>query len=87
MLCLQERVTKSEGLLTSSVFAALVDEILGSLIPEWTARGVGWSCDHLFMTCLAHADDVLIFADSLENITRVIIDCCASFERAGFAVV
>ena len=45
----------------------LVDEILGSLISEWTAQGVGWSFDQLLMTCLAYAVDVLLFADSLEK--------------------
>ena len=61
----------------------LVDEILGSLVSAWTAQGVGWSFDQLLMTCLAHADDVFLFADSLEKLTRMFNGCCASSERAG----
>ena len=38
------------------------------------------------MTCLAYADDVLLFADSLEKLVCMFNDCCASFERAGLAV-
>ena len=68
------------------VFTVLVDEILGSLISKWSAQGLGWSFDHLLMTCLACADDVLFFADSLENLIRMINDCCASFERVGLLV-
>ena len=64
------------------IFTIFVDGILGSLISEWTAQGIGWSCDHLLMVCLAYADDVLLFADSLEMFN----DCCASFERAGLVV-
>ena len=69
----------------------LVDKILGvgwscSLISEWTAQGVGWSFDQLSMTCLAHAGGVLLFADSLEKLTRMLNECCASFERAGLVV-
>ena len=53
------------------VFTMIVSEILGSLISDWTAQGVGWSFDQLLMTCLAYADDVLLFADSLEKSTRM----------------
>ena len=63
--------------------AMLVDEILGSLISEWTAQGVEWLFDQLLMTSLTYANDVLLFADSLEKLTRMFNDCCASFERAG----
>ena len=38
------------------------------------------------MTCLAYANDVLLFADSLENLTCMFNDSCASFERAGVLV-
>ena len=77
----------SHGPLESpSVFTMLVDEILGSLISEWTAQGSGWSFDHLLMTCLAYAYDVLLFADSLENLIRMFNDSRASFERAGLVV-
>ena len=47
---------------------------------------MGWSFDQLLMTCLAYADDVLLFADSLEKLTRMFNDCCVSFERAGLEV-
>ena len=69
------------------VFTMLVDEFLGSLISEWTAEAVVWSFDQLLMTCLACADDVLLFANSLEELTRMFNDCCAYFERAGLVVV
>ena len=68
------------------VFTMLVDEILCSLISEWIAQSVGWLFDQLPMTCLAYADDVLLFADSLEKLTRMFNDCCVSFERAGLEV-
>ena len=45
-----------------------------------------WSFDQLLMTCLAKADDVFLFGDSLEKLTRMFNDCCASFERAGLVV-
>ena len=45
----------------------LVDEILGPLISKWTEQGLGWALDKVLMTCLAYADDVLLFADSLEK--------------------
>ena len=68
------------------VFTMLVNEIWGSLISKWTAQGFGWSLDHLLMTCLAYTDDVLLVADSLENLIRMFNDCCASFERPGLVV-
>ena len=64
----------------------LVDEILGPLVSKWTAQGLGWAFDEVLMTCLAYADDVLLFADSLEKLVCMFNDCCASFERAGLAV-
>ena len=68
------------------MFITLVDEIFGSLIYGWTAQGVGWSFDQLLMTCLAYADDVLLFAVSLEKLSRMFNDCSASFERTGLVV-
>ena len=69
-----------------SVFTMPVDVFLGSMISKWSAQGLGWSFDHLLMTCFAYADDVLLFADSLENLTRMFNTCCASFDRAGLVV-
>ena len=71
----------SQGPLGSPlVFTTLVDEILGS------AQGSGWSFDHHLMTCLACAYDVLLFADSLENLMLMFNGSRASFECAGLVV-
>ena len=68
------------------VFTMLVDEILGPLISKWTEQGLGWALDQVLMTCLAYADDVLLFADSLEKLECMFNDCCVSFDRAGLTV-
>ena len=68
------------------VFTTLVDEILGPLISKWTEQGLGWALDQVLMTCLAYADDVLLFADSLEKLECMFNDCCISFDRAGLTV-
>ena len=54
------------------VFTVLVDEILGSLVSEW-------SCDNLLVTFFAFADDVLLFDDSLEILIRTFDDLLCLF--------
>ena len=51
------------------VVTTLVDEILEPLASSSATGRLGWACDGLHLTCLPYADDVMVFAESLEKLT------------------
>ena len=72
------------------VFAMTTDCALGSLQSRWAQSDAGWSLDsplgRLWVSCLAYADDILVFARTELAVTQMIGECCAEFGKIGLEV-
>ena len=72
------------------VFVMTTDCALGSLQPRWQSDA-GWSFDsplgRLWVSCLAYAFDILVFARTELALTQMIGECCAEFGKIGLEVV
>ena len=66
------------------------DRALGNLQSIWAQSDAGWSLDsplgRLWVSCLASADDILVFARSERALTQVIGECCIEFGKIGLEV-
>ena len=66
------------------------DCALGSLQSRWAQTDAGWSLDsplgRLWVSCLACADDILVFARTELALTQMISECCVEFGKIGVEV-
>jgi len=73
------------GVETPKLWVALLMFLMGPLIPTWIARSLGYlprgSTDML--THLLWADNVFLFANSLENLKTMIVEVTAVIHSAG----
>ena len=66
------------------------DSALGSLHAQWAQTDACWSIGTpsgpLWVSCLAYADDVVVFAKSELALTRMHSECCVEFVNIGLEV-
>ena len=67
LCCASCRVAPRSSPGCSRITAGFSPWILRLLAFSWTIRGLGSACDALQFTCLAYADDVMLFAVSLAH--------------------
>ena len=68
------------------IFTCVVDDILGSLLEKWRARGLGWMMDTMWLAALGYADDIIIAGKSVEEVQEMLADCIKAFAAAGLEV-
>ena len=81
-----QRGTKQGDPLSSLLFNSLSESIFRKLLPEWARRGCGihlqaWSDDTL--TNLRFADDVILFATSLSQLTQMLREIAGEAKKTG----
>ena len=71
-------------------FVITSDCALGGVQARWAQTDAGWSLDTslgpLWLSCLAYADDVLVFTKAEVDLTRMISECCVEFGNIGLEV-
>ena len=81
-----ERGVKQGDPLSSLLFNALLQDIFSNLIPQWRQRRYGFELAHVRssrITNLRFADDILLFATTLPQLTNMLTDLHNHAKRYG----
>ena len=68
------------------LFITVTDVALGELLEKWRRNGWGYTMGGAWVPIVAYADDILILAQSEEQLQEMLSDVTVAFEKVGLSI-
>ena len=65
------------------LFIAVTDMVLNRKQLDWASRGIGFSFDGVWLPAIAYADDVMVLANSEEELAQMLAEVAVAFGEVG----